>query len=140
MTTGTPATAESLEHFRAVLEYDQREELIRKGYDPTIHRHASKVVLGRKFAKVDVGDSGRYMVVLATGEIFGIKGYGVIHLGHRYGTLDTVDGWYWGGYTAFMRVPVQIICWDCRATFSVPPISRRQNCPHCKAEIEVKVP
>ncbi len=55
---------------------------------------------GRKYTKVDVGGSGVYMVVNQTGEIFGIKAYGVIHRGHRYGTLDTVDDWNWGDYTA----------------------------------------
>ena len=42
---------------------------------------------GRKWRRVDVGRSGRYMINQA-GEIFGIKGYGVPHLGHRFGTLD----------------------------------------------------
>lgn len=55
---------------------------------------------GKKYARVDIGSSGRYMVVIDTGEIFGIKAYGVIHKGHRYGTLDTVSEWFWGGYVA----------------------------------------
>jgi len=63
-----------------------------------------QVVPGRKYTKIDVGPahnmSGRYMVDNVTGEIFGIKGYGVVHKGHRYGTLDTIEAWNWGGYTA----------------------------------------
>jgi len=43
---------------------------------------------GVKYTKVDVGTSGRFMVVNATGEIYGIKAYGVIHRGHYFGTLD----------------------------------------------------
>jgi len=58
------------------------------------------VVPGKKYTKVDVGGSGKYMVDNETGEIFGIKGYGKIHKGHRYGTLDTIKDWYWGGYVA----------------------------------------
>jgi hypothetical protein len=58
---------------------------------------------GKKYTKVDVGASGKYMVVNDTGEIFGIKAYGVIHRGHRYGTLDTINDWYWGRYTAIKR-------------------------------------
>jgi hypothetical protein len=58
------------------------------------------VHIGKKYARVDVGRSGKYMVDLATGEIFGIKAYGVIHKGHRYGTLDTLDDWFWGRYSA----------------------------------------
>lgn len=55
---------------------------------------------GRKYVNVDVGMSGRYMVELATGTIFGIKAYGVIHRGHSYGTLDTINNWDWGDYRA----------------------------------------
>jgi len=63
----------------------------------------AKVIPGKKYTKVDVGSSGKYMIDNATGEIFGIKGYGVIHKGHRYGTLDTIDQYYWGDYTARKR-------------------------------------
>lgn len=56
--------------------------------------------IGKKWARVDVGTSGKYMVDMATGEIVGIKGYGVPHLGHRYGTLDTLYAWDWSGYHA----------------------------------------
>ena len=58
---------------------------------------------GRKYTKVDLDTSGKYLVVNETGEIFGIKAYGVIHRGHAYGTLDTINGWNWGGYTATPR-------------------------------------
>lgn len=51
---------------------------------------------GKKYDKIDIGDSGKLMVVKATGEVFGIKAYGVIHRGHAYGTLDTIADWYWG--------------------------------------------
>lgn len=64
-----------------------------------------KVRPGPKYARVDVGNSGKYMVVNATGEIFGIKAYGVIHRGHQYGTLDTIWDWDWSGYTAVKRHP-----------------------------------
>jgi len=55
---------------------------------------------GKKYTKVDVGSSGKYMVVNETGEIYGIKGYGVIHFGHFYGTLETIDDYFWGRYNA----------------------------------------
>ncbi len=54
---------------------------------------------GRKYTKVDVGMSGKYMIVNETGEIFGIKAYGVIHRGKKYGTLETIEQWYWGEYS-----------------------------------------
>jgi hypothetical protein len=57
---------------------------------------------GPKYTRVDVGPehniSGKYMVENATGRIFGIKGYGRVHRGHRYGTLDTTARYDWSGY------------------------------------------
>ena len=46
----------------------------------------ARVKPGRKWTKIDVGYSGRYMVD-AEGNIYGIKAYGVPHYGHQYGTL-----------------------------------------------------
>ena len=105
-----------LEQFRATLEAAQLAGLIASGYNPDHHPHAVKVKVGRKYANVDTGcrlmrfgdgerwtGSGKYMVVLDTGEIFGIKGYGVIHRGHYFGTLDTIADWNWSGYRAFKQ-------------------------------------
>lgn len=94
----------TIDQFAAVLEAAQRREY-RKQYprtpDPVIDRAcAVHVTRTKKYTRVDVGDSGKYMVVNETGEIYGIKGYGVIHRGHRYGTLDTVERFDWGGYVA----------------------------------------
>jgi hypothetical protein len=67
---------------------------------------STKVIPGPKYTKIDIctpQQSGRYMVVNDTGDIYGIKAYGVIHKGHYYGTLDTVDQYYWGSYRAIKR-------------------------------------
>ena len=94
-----------IEAFAAMLESQQRAELLRGGMpasmldDPNYYR--AKVVPGKKYTKVDFSGSGMYMVVNDTGEIFGIKAYGVIHRGHRFGTLDTINEWNWSGYRAF---------------------------------------
>jgi len=98
--TDAPLGSGRLERFRALLEAEQREGLIRKGYNPENHRHACKVTIGKKYVRVDVGDSGKYMVELDTSRIFGIKAYGVIHRGHYYGTLDTISDFDWSGYAA----------------------------------------
>ncbi len=58
----------------------------------------TRVKPGTKYTKVDIGSSGRFMVEMSTGNIFGIKAYGQIHRGHFYGTLDTTDQYYWGDY------------------------------------------
>lgn len=63
----------------------------------------AKAIPGKKYTKIDVclpQQSGRYMVEIETGKIYGIKAYGVINRLHQYGTLDTIDDYYWGDYTA----------------------------------------
>lgn len=93
---------EKLERFANVLEAEQLQELIRSECDCEANRINRRVTIkpGRRYAKVDVGSSGKYMVDNVTGEIFGIKAYGQVHKGNRYGTLDTIDQYYWGHYTA----------------------------------------
>ena len=85
-----------------LIEQQQRARLVDDGMSSLLegpHYHG-KIKMGRKYCNIDFGGSGKYMVVLTTGQIFGIKAYGVIHRGHQYGTLDTTSAWDWGGYTA----------------------------------------
>lgn len=61
----------------------------------------TRVEYGPKWARVDRSLTngqwcGYLMVDLTTQEIVGIKGYGRPHLGHRYGTLQTIREWEWG--------------------------------------------
>ncbi len=90
-------------------ELVEREQLVRmrqeySNYPPgeTEHDYKVTVVPGRKYTKVDVGTSGKFMVD-EEGNIFGIKGYGTIHRGHQYGTLETTHEWHWGAYTPTRR-------------------------------------
>jgi hypothetical protein len=80
----------------------QRERLARQHGQRLADAETVKVRPGAKYTKIDRGPehnmSGFLMVDNQTGEIFGIKGYGRVHKGHRYGTLDTADQWYWGEY------------------------------------------
>ena len=96
----SPELSAKLEAFRALVESDQDRYRIASGYDDFQFDSICKTVVipGKKWAKVDVGHSGKYMVEMATGEIVGIKAYGVPHLGHRCGTLDTIHEWDWSGY------------------------------------------
>ena len=108
----TMKIAEKFNALKAKIEADRLKEMCecnaRTGFnsDPAnvmqIHGQSSINVTikpGKKYVKVDVGTSGKYMVDL-DGNIYGIKAYGVIHKGHQYGTLDTIDAYYWGDYTA----------------------------------------
>jgi hypothetical protein len=93
-------TPELLERFRALVEREQGERYGRKygGCEPP----RVTVKVGKRWVKVDVGTSGKYMVD-ADGTIYGIKAYGVPHYGYRYGTLETVEGWDWSGYGAISK-------------------------------------
>lgn len=100
------ATEAKLEAFRALVGAHQMARVVALKWSPEVHRASCVTVVrpGPKYTRIDVGMSGKYMVVNETGEIFGIKGYGVIHRGHAYGTLDTIDAWDWSGYVARLKV------------------------------------
>ena len=89
----------------AALVLAQTQERLRNDYPASPQWEWERVAVkpGPVYTKVDIGPegnmSGKYMIENATGVIFGIKGYGKVHKGHRYGTLETVGSWYWGGYT-----------------------------------------
>ena len=72
---------------------------------------------GKKYDKIDIGGSGRLMIERSTGKVFGIKGYGRIHRGHAYGTLDTIGEWYWGRTLPQERV----MCSSCGNNPATPP-------------------
>lgn len=102
-----------IQEFAQLVEKEQTEQYI-KAYPRSAETQAlvdsacrTKVIPGPKYTKVDVGTSGKYMIVNETGEIFGIKGYGVIHRGHFFGTLDTIHEWNWSGYRAFKKLEVE---------------------------------
>ena len=86
------------------IEKERLHQLILDKVDCEANRNNCKVSIkeGRKFTRVDVGRSGAYMVDKA-GNIFGIKAYGVVHRGHQYGTLDTIDSYWWGEHRAIPR-------------------------------------
>ena len=87
----------------AALILEQQRERIAANYSQW-QADAERVTVkpGPKYTKIDRGPehnmSGFLMVENATGIIYGIKAYGVVHKGHRYGTLDTAGQYYWGEY------------------------------------------
>jgi len=95
---------EKLEFLRELIEKETIAELHRQKLTMVADTYKCQLKMGKKYARLDIGAvhnmGGRYMVDLSTGEIFGIKAYGVIHRGHRYGTLDTIKQYFWGSYTA----------------------------------------
>jgi hypothetical protein len=93
---------EKIKQFADLLEKQQIERLKahKLDCDCNILNARVKIKEGKKYTKVDVGTSGRYMIDLE-GNIFGIKAYGVIHKGHYFGTLDSINAYYWGDFKAY---------------------------------------
>ena len=93
---------DKIQEFAELLENQQIERLKKDGLTCEANICNSKVSIkvGKKYTKVDVGNSGKYMID-ADGNIFGIKAYGVIHRGYHFGTLDTIHQYYWGDYRAY---------------------------------------
>ncbi len=85
-----------------------RSRLTAMGYHSQVDGETVQVIPGKKYTKIDRGPahnmSGMLMVEHGTGNIYGVKGYGVVHKGHPYGTLDTTGDWYWGDYYPQKRV------------------------------------
>jgi hypothetical protein len=81
---------------------ETQEYLIKRGLgcqcnlDQAIYHY----YISKKYTRIDNKNSGRYMVENSTGNIYGIKAYGVINKGHYYGTLETIDNYFWGDYKA----------------------------------------
>lgn len=88
-----------IQQFADLVEKQQIERLHKDNMDCEVNIINSKVSIkpGKKYIKVNVGSSGKFMVD-QEGNIFGIKAYGVIHRGHFYGTLDTINNYFWGEY------------------------------------------
>jgi len=94
---------EKLEYLRNKLEMQQIERLHQQKLvcEGNLINAKCSLSFGKKYIRLDIGTSGRYMIENETGAIYGIKAYGVIHRGHYYGTLETVDSYNWGDYTAY---------------------------------------
>jgi len=95
---------QKIKDFAKLLELQQLEELKRNNLTCPANISNCKVYIkpGKKYTKVNVGYSGKYMVD-SEGNIFGIKAYGQIHKGKHYGTLDTTQDYYWGKYVAYRK-------------------------------------
>ena len=121
---------DKLNLFAQLLEREQIQQLHTNGVGCQANIDNSKVTVipGRKYAKVDVGTSGKFMVEVATGNIFGIKAYGQIHKGHFYGTLDTINDYFWGEYYPVKKVNPTPLMWP-----SVTTVPQLTFAPEVKA-------
>lgn len=93
-----------IKDFAELVEKEQIESLYRKDLacEANLNNCVVKIRPGKKYTKVDVGSSGKFMID-SDGNIFGIKGYGVIHHGKYYGTLETIHDYFWGEYAPIKK-------------------------------------
>ena len=133
----TWATGEALnaklEAFALVLHEAQAAE-IRRRFPALDAEEEARITIkpGPKWIKVDVFRSVKYMVEKTTGNIYGIKAYGVPQKAPQYGTLATIAEWYWGGYAAVVRRPKQ--CARCLEFFPASALVRGL-CDTCGGEV-----
>ena len=88
---------------------ESQEYLIKRnlGCEVNLKNAISHYHIAKKYTRVDIGDNGRYMVENETGNIYGIKAYGVIHRGHFFGNLNNIDNYFWGSYRAILKTGVE---------------------------------
>ena len=101
---GDNMNKEKLQRLAEKIEQEQIQRLHNRNLacQANIDNCKVKIKEGKKYTKIDVGTSGKYMVD-KEGNIYGIKAYGVIHKGHYFGTLDTIDDYFWGEYRAYKK-------------------------------------
>ena len=82
--------------FAQKLERKEKAQLMKHGLDCEANWIQAKTHIhrGRKYDRVDVCTSGKYMID-REGNIFGIKAYGVPHLGKRFGNINSPDTIIW---------------------------------------------
>ena len=72
-----------------------RQQFIRDGYTNLLpsfdEREQKHIHIGDKYVRLDVGGSGAWMLEVATGNIYGIKGYGVPNKAKIAGNLNDLQ-------------------------------------------------
>ena len=79
----------TLEDFAQKVQEGRIQSLIKGKVDCQCNRDNEKIHIhqGKKWTRIDTATSGLFMIN-PEGQIYGIKAYGVPHLGHYHGTLE----------------------------------------------------
>lgn len=98
-----------LQQFADLLEKDQARGLLDQHPDWKLGMPLVRTIKRRKYTLVDIAPcpdqwSGKYMVENDTGRIYGVKGYGKVHKGHYFGTLDTIHDLDWSSWYPSMKL------------------------------------
>ena len=94
-----------IQAFCDTLQTKIKEYRERAGYTSSIHDEITKVkhVVGKKYDKINVGDSGKFMFNNTNGRLYFIKGYGRVDekkcFGNIIDILNSPDTWWYDGYS-----------------------------------------
>jgi hypothetical protein len=93
-----------LDEFSATLSRDVRDNYFTRwgGKHENLAEKYSRVELqpGKKYIRVVLDTSSRYFIEKETGNIYGSAGWRSPNFKRQYGTLNTVNDWYWGDFYA----------------------------------------
>lgn len=107
------------EKLAAFAQLVQAESISRSSKDGLTHTanaeyHKIGIYPGSKFTRISIGGGMRYCVRNEDGAIFAAKGTKGPNFNQFFGTLDTINQFYWGGYTGrpkedseYVAVPVR---------------------------------
>ena len=104
----------TIEQLAELIQKEQREVIARRYSQRQADAEVVEVVPGPKYTKVNRGPrwgpgrsdhnmSGFLMIENATGEIYGIRGYGQVNKKRHYGNLADAASLYWGEYSPEQR-------------------------------------
>lgn len=91
--TGASQSQDIEDRFAVVL-WQWQAAANREHYDVSEYTHPNDQVhghFGAKYARLDIGSSGAFMVELSTGTIYGIKGYGKVDKKKNVGNIALID-------------------------------------------------
>lgn len=88
-----PELHAKIEAFAALLEQEQNQQLKWDGEDCGFRRFEAVPIAmdDLRVTQINVGALRRFVVRHTTGEIYDVEG-------HRYGTLETIFDYWWGGF------------------------------------------
>jgi hypothetical protein len=92
-----------IETLAKLIEAQTIERLKASGLDCplNVQMAATHISDGKKYIAIDSGMGGQRsakLMIDANGVIFGVKGWRVINKIRNYGTLDTINEYFWGAY------------------------------------------
>ena len=100
---------QDIDNFCTLLEQDTIRQLKADKLDcsANLANAQTKSTLGRTYAKILSGGSVRYFIRLTDGVIFASKGWNAPNLKRSFGTVYTMNDFYWGHYegTALKGTP-----------------------------------